>query len=144
MTNKAFVGGVYLARGDGGSPEVFTRICQTYGLGDFGQKNTLVDVTTFCSGGVMEYVSGLSDGSEITAEMNYESLDPVQLAMIDACKNKAIGDFELQVEGTTPGVVDVTFMFTCRYMAWTIKPSVSGKNTITFSLKISGDIVHSP
>jgi hypothetical protein len=144
MTNKAFVGGVYLARGDGGSPELFTRICQTFSLGSFGQKNTLVDVTTFCSGGVMEYVSGLSDGSEISAEMNYESLDAVTLAMIDQCAAKDIGDFQLQIEGTSPGVIDETFSFTARYMAWELKPSVAGKNTITFSLKISGQITHSP
>lgn len=142
MTTKAFVGGVYLARGGGGSPETFTRICQVFGLSSFGAKNTLVDATTMCSGGAMEYISGLSDGSEIAADMNYESLDAVQLAMIDQVAAKAIGDFVLQVEGTTAGVTDVTFAFQARYLGWELKPSVAGKNTITFSLKISGPITH--
>lgn len=72
--NSSFVGNAFLYRGDGGSPEVFTRVCQAFGISGIGQTNEQVDATTFCSGGVKEYIAGLADGTEVTLELNLEKI----------------------------------------------------------------------
>src|SRR5260370_16291651 len=68
---EAFVGKAFLAVGNGASPEIFTRYCETTTYGEIGEKNDLVEVTTFCSDGVKQYVPGLSEGQEFTFEANF-------------------------------------------------------------------------
>lgn len=140
----AFVGRVFLARGDGGSPEAFTRVCQNFGISGLGQTNDQIDATTFCDVGSKAYIAGLADGASVTLEMNFETVAPdaaVLAAMRLDVKNKANRDFQIQVEGTTVGVIDLIFQFTATCIGWTLNPSPTAKNSISFAIKISGDIV---
>jgi len=138
MTTDAFVGQMFFQRGNGATPEVFTRICQVFGISGLGEKNDLVEATTFCSGGSKEYIGGLADGEEITIEGNYEQGDTNLLAMITDVKNKATRNFRLSVEDDSPSE---TFSFAGVCLSWAINPSVSDKNTISFGIKISGAVV---
>lgn len=144
MPNNSFVGNAFLYRGDGGSPEVFTRVCQAFGISGLGKTNEQVESTTFCSGGIKEYIAGLADGSEVTLELNLETIQPtsqVILDMIADVNNKRQRDFELRFDGDGDGQDDdLTFHFTMTCLSWTVNPSPSAKNTITFTGKVTGDI----
>ena len=135
--DDAFVGDMFLERGDGASPEVFTRVCQVFGISGLGESNELVEATTFCSGGNREYLGGLADGDEMTAECNYEQGDTTLLAMIADVKAKATRNFRLSAEHSSPAEV---FSFAAVCMSWTLNPSVDDRNTISFGLKISGAV----
>lgn len=141
MTTDAFVGKVYFERGDGGSPETYTRVCQIFGIGGLGQTNALVDATTFCSGGVREYISGLADGSEVTLNANFEttSFGSSQLkSMIDDVSNKVTRAFQVVIDDGISSPVNLQFLAAC--LSWELGPSIDNKNTINYSVKISGNI----
>lgn len=138
MTTEAFVGKMYLERGDTGSPIAYERVCQIFGIGGLGQTNALVDATTFCSGGVNEYISGLADGSEVTLNANFETSAQILRDMIDDVKQKRTRAFRVIADDeVNPGV---HFYFNAVCLSWQLGPSVDGKNTIDFGVKISGDI----
>ncbi len=147
MANESFVGNAFVYRGDGGSPEAFTKVCQAFGLSGLGQTNEQVESTTFCSGGVKEYIAGLADGSEVTIELNLETVMPgaqVLLDMIDDVKEKAQRNFQLRFDGDLDGDdTDLVFNFNLTCLSWTVNPSPSAKNTITFVGKVNGDITYS-
>lgn len=140
---NAFVGRVFLARGGGGSPETFTRVCQNFSISGLGQTNDQIDATTFCDTGSKTYIAGLSDGSAITFEMNFETKLPDAQVLADMrtdVRNKANVDYQIQVEGEQVGVIDLIFAFTVTALGWTLNPSPTAKNSISFACKISGDI----
>ena len=110
MTTNAFVGEIYLYRGDG-SPATYTKVCQVFSISGVGQTNALVDATTFCSAGSREYVGGLADGTEITVEANYESAamsdgspEGVLYKMIQDVTNKTTREFKVVDENGSPNV----------------------------------------
>lgn len=146
MSRNAFVGNVILWRGDGGSPESFTPVCEAFGISGIGEANDQIDSTDFCSGGNKEYIAGLADGSEITLELNFMANNlltsemAIQAAFIADVKNKAIRDFQLRCDGNGDGVTDLTFHFSATALSWTLNPSPTAKNAISFGLKISGGI----
>lgn len=141
MTTNAFVGKVFLERGDGGSPETYTRVCQIFGIGGLGQTNALVDATTFCSNGSREYIPGLADGSEVTLNANFEtpSFSTSQIKkMIDDVGSKATRAFQVVIDDGVNPAVTLQFLAAC--LSWELGPSIDNKNTINFSIKISGSI----
>lgn len=145
MTTNAFVGGMFLWRGDGGSPQNFTRVCQVFGISGLGETNALVDATTFCSDGFAEYIAGLADGSEVTLELNYETVLPdaaVIDEMIQDVKQKRTRSFQLRAHGdiNDPDTVKQTFHIDLVCLSWTLNPSPTAKNSITFTGKVSGQI----
>ena len=140
MTTAAFVGDIFLYRGGTGSPSspvTFTKVCQVFGMSGLGQTNALVDATTFCSAGSREYIGGLADGAEMTVECNYERDAAVLFTMITDVTNKAVRQFQVHDESGSPHKV---FSFAATCLGWTMNPSVDDRNTITFTLKISGAI----
>lgn len=134
---QAFYGGVTFKRGDGGGPEVFTSVGEVYSLSGLGKTNDLIEATNFDSGSSREYIAGLADGQEITVECNYLPNNTEQTALIsdvDAGVNRNIQI--VLTDGVTPKTFDLTV--TC--LSWVINPAVDDRNTISFGLKISGDI----
>jgi hypothetical protein len=141
MTTNAFVGNVFLERGDGGSPETYTRVCQIFGIGGVGQTNALVDATTFCSEGSREYIPGLADGSEVTLNANFETaaFGTSQLKkMIDDVTAKATRAFQIVIDDGVNPSVTLSFLGAC--LSWELGPSIDNKNTINYTVKISGNI----
>lgn len=137
MTTEAFVGNVFFERGNGGTPEVYTRICQVREISGLGQTNDLIDVTTFCSEGSREYIGGLADGEEVTIGMNYETSSAQIAAMIADVNNKATRAFRLVIDSGSPSVI---ISFSAAAIGWVLNPAVDDANQISFTLKISGDI----
>lgn len=146
MSRDAFVGNVILYRGDGASPQNFTPVCEAFGISGIGETNDQIESTDFCSGGVKEYIAGLADGSEITLELNFmakaSAADKmaIQAEFIADVKNKAIRDFQLRCDGDADGITDLTFHWSATALSWTLNPSPTAKNSISFGLKITGGV----
>jgi hypothetical protein len=141
----AFVGKAYLAIGNGASPESFTRYCEVDSISGVGQKNALVDVTTFCSGGNMEYIPGLADGSEVTFGANFVlegSGSPdfeTQQGLIADVENKVTRNVTIEMgDGSSPA--EITYHMALAMLSWELAPSVSKQNQIKFVGKITGAI----
>lgn len=141
--NPAFVGKAYVHVGNGASPETFERYCEVDSISGLGQKNALVDVTTFCSNGVMEYIPGLSDGSELTfgGNLTVTTDEAIQDGLIDDVENKVTRDFQIQFGDASPA--ELVFSFKMAMLSWEIVPSVSKQNQIKFVGKITGPIARS-
>lgn len=137
MTTEAFVGNMFFERGDNASPVTYDRICQCFGISGVGETAELIDATTFCSGGNKEYVSGLADGEEIGIECNYEQGNVDLLAMIADVKAKKVRHYRVVVEDSSPAE---EFTFDGTPIGWVLNPAVDNKNTITFTIKISGEV----
>lgn len=137
MTTAAFVGDIFFERGNTGSPQTYTRICQVFGISGLGETSELIEATTFCSAGSKEYVAGLADGEEIGIECNYEQGDVDLLAMIADVKAKANREYQIVVEDSSPAE---KFQFQGTPVGWVLNPAVDNRNTITFTIKISGEV----
>ena len=138
MTTNAFVGNVFLEREKSGSPNEYTRMCEVFGISGLGQVNALIDATTFCSGGSREYIGGLADGTEVTLECNFETGSTAERSLIASVAAKETLGFRLAVDDGSPTMF---FTFDAVCLSWTFNPSVDDRNTISFGLKVSGDIV---
>jgi hypothetical protein len=138
MITEAFVADIFFERGDDASPTEFTRVCQIFSISGVGETNELINATTFCSGGNREYIAGLADGSEITLEANYEKGPATALStLIDDVKNRRTGPYQVVVGDP---VVSETFSFNAVAIGWELAPNVEDRNTIMYTLKISGPI----
>lgn len=140
MGTSAFVGRVYFEMGGGGSPESYTRICEITGISGVGEVNDQVESTTFCSDGVREYIPGLADGSEVTLDANFIVDSTGRDMLIAAVKAKETRSFRILVDDDGDDTTDLTFWFRAAVLGWTFSPSVSEKNAIQFTLKISGAV----
>ncbi|MBI1216898.1 MAG: hypothetical protein GC185_13930 [Alphaproteobacteria bacterium] len=141
MTTEAFVGNIFFERGDDASPTAYTRVCQIFSIGGVGETNDLVDVTTFCSGGNREYVPGLADGEEVTIEGNYEFGATIYASMIADVKLKANRSYRIVIEDKSQSpVAKRNLLFDGSPKSWLLGPSVDDKNTISFTIKISGEV----
>ncbi|WP_033818882.1 phage tail tube protein [Kitasatospora sp. MBT63] len=65
--------GTQLKRGDGGGPEVYTAVANVTSISPPGLSRETLDVTTHGSpNGWMEFIGGLKDGGEVSADVNYD------------------------------------------------------------------------
>ena len=140
MATNAFIAGTTIKIGDAASPEVFTAIPECVGLSGLGKTNDLVEATHFGSSGEREYIAGLADGSEVSAEFNYL---PGQ-TQLDLLKTQVTAgtttNFQVEV---TDGTNTDTFAFAAVPLSWTVNPQLDDKNTISYALKITGAITES-
>lgn len=139
MATSAFLGGsgnVTFKVGNGAGTEVFTAIEEMQSLSGLGQTNELVPVTHFAST-ANEYIAGMADGSEITVQCNLVQGATVQGTVLTKVKAKESGNVQIVI---TDGTTSETYSFAVAYLGWTVEPQVSAQNTISFTMKISGDI----
>lgn len=140
--SNAFLNGVTISRGDNASPQVYNAIPEVNSLSGLGKTNPLVDVSSFDSA-AREYIAGLADGTEITMECNYLPGNTVQDSIISDVNSGT--NFPMRIvatnpnSGTSPLGAD-TFDFLVTPLSWEFGPSFDDKNTMNFTLKISGDI----
>lgn len=119
------------------SPEVWAAIEEVFSVSGLGQTNEQIDVTSFDSAGSREFIGGLADGQEMTVEANYYPTAAQQANLKAAVEAKTNRNFRLRFTGSSPEDV---FTFTGSPLSWVIGPSSEDKNTITFTVKISGAI----
>lgn len=141
MATDATIGGFAFQLGDTSSPTQFTAVEEVFALTGLGKVRELVDATHFASGGNREYIGGLADGVEITVECNYVPGATVQQAMIAAVNAGENRNFRVVESLESP---DTVYAFVGSPLGWTINPSVDDRNTLTFTVKISGDITVTP
>lgn len=124
--------------GTAASPQVLTAIEEIFSVSGLGKTNNLVDVTNFDSPtGTTEYIAGLSDGSEFTAEANYvpgATHQPVVMTAVDSGDTRLA---RLRYTGTSP---EKTFSMSVVCIGYEVAPSTDSQNTITFTFKVTGDI----
>lgn len=138
MTTAANIGRWKAYLGSTGSPLTYTAIEEVFEVTGLGQTNDLVDVTSFDSPeGTKEYIGGLADGQEITINCNYLPAGTQQAAMITAVETKVNRHFRVSYVGVSPAK---TFTFDVAPLSWVVGPSVENKNTLSFTVKISGSI----
>jgi hypothetical protein len=117
---------------------VYTAVEEVFSVSGLGKTNQQVDVTNFDSpAGTMEYIAGLADGEEITVEANYLPAGTQQIAMMAAVDAGANRKFQVTYTKVSP---NKTFTFTGTPLSYKIVPSATDKNTIQFTVKVSGDI----
>lgn len=136
MTTQATISNRQIRRGDGASPEVFTKIEEVLDISGFGANADLLDVTNFDSGANREYIGGKGDGVEFGVECNDFATATVQAAL----RGTTIGTtLNMQYAKTdqSPETVD---NFAAVYLGFTEQPSPTEQNRITFNFKITGDI----
>ena len=143
--SNAFLNGVTIQRSANVSPLVLSSIPEVNSMSGLGKTNPLVDVTSFDSS-AREYIAGLADGSEITLECNYLPDNTVQAAIVADVDSGT--NFYMQIVATNPNsgtspIAAETFTFLVTPLSWEFGPSYDDKNTMSFTLKISGDITRS-
>lgn len=121
-----------------GSPATYNDVEEVFGISGLGKTNELIDVTNFDSPvGSKEFIAGLAEGDEITIECNFISGATEQEAMIAAINAGVNINFQVAYVGISP---EDTFSFAGVPLGWTVAPSPTQQNTITFTVKISGNI----
>jgi hypothetical protein len=135
--SDAFTCGLTFKRGDGEITEAFTTVGEVKSLSGLGKTNELVEVTNFDSNCVKEYIPGLADGQEIAIECNYVPLDTEQQALIADVNSRNNRNFQFVM---TDGTTTHTFDFGGACLSWVINPSIDDAHTISFTVKMSGDV----
>jgi hypothetical protein len=138
--SEAFIGNIFFER-EGSTPGQYDRVCEVFSITGVGEANALEDVTTFCSGGFREYIGGLADGEEMSIESNYGTSNSLSRLMINDVKAKTNKNYRLVIEDGSPTTI---MSFAGTPLSWVLNPSVDSKNTISFTVKISGEVTISP
>lgn len=137
MATDAFIGGITVGVEDAALPGTYNPIEESFDLGGLGQTNALIAATHFASGGFAEYIAGLADGEEVTITCNKVQGATEQAGMVASVKAKETRNFEVKL---TDGTTEESYTFAAVCLAWVLGPVVDDRNTIEFTVKISGDI----
>jgi hypothetical protein len=138
----AFTGGLAFSRLNiSTSPNAYEAIEEVKSLSGLGKTNPLIDSTSFDSTS-MEYIAGLADGSEITVEcLRVHTASSAQNNLVTDVDDGTTSAFQLVLTdaSTSPNLVK-TYTFNAVCLSWSISPSYTDANGISFTLKITGSI----
>lgn len=138
MTTQANIGNWKFYFGSNASPSVLSAIEEVFNVSNVGKTNSLEDVTNFDSPeNTREYIAGLADGDEITVEANYYPAATQQAAVMTAVDNGDTRPCRLSYTAVSP---EKTWSFDAVALSYSIVPSPTGRNTIQYTLKITGDV----
>lgn len=142
---KPFVSGIFLELAIG-SPSVWNRVCDATAVSGIGKTNSEEDSTTFCSNGVREYIAGVTEGSQITVDMNYVISSAVRRALMTAVDDKATVQMRLVVDpeddATNDSEMDEIYYFDVAALSYTLNPNATAKNTMQWTGRISGELTY--
>lgn len=122
--------------GNGASPEVYADFCAVIDPGAIGEEKPLIDTTALCDT-ARTYRGGLKDGSSIPLKCNFIQGDAQSHALYTAFKSGAVKSFQLFIVGSSP---EESMDFAAIVTAWNVAIVVGDKSTITFTLKVSGEV----
>lgn len=134
---SAFISGLTFKVGDGASPQVYSAIEEAISVSGVGLTNPLIDATNYDST-AKEYIAGLADGTEVTVECNYLPNATVQATLKTNTNAGTTTNIQVLI---TDGVTPKTFTFDVIPLSWVINPQVEDRNTLTFTMKITGSII---
>ncbi len=136
MSNSAKLAlGTVVKRGDGGSPETFTRIGECITMPSIGLENPLVDVT-YTDATAREYIAGIPDGMELEFGFNYLSADTQQAGLITDVQSKLNRNFQV----TVPAASTKTLAFTLTSLMWALDTMFDKQIILRYKGKISGGV----
>lgn len=122
--------------GDGDSPEEFTDFCAASEVTGIGESKPQVDVTTLCDL-ARKFRGGLPEGAEVTLTANMIQGDVQTRALFQNYKNNEIVNFRMNITDASP---EEFFEFSATILGWSIATPVGEKSTMTFTLKMSGEV----
>lgn len=123
--------------GNGASPtEVFAPFCAVVDPGSIGEEKALIDVTALCDA-AREYRTGLADGASIPLKCNFIQGDTAIRNMYTKYKAGTTMHFRLTLDDTSP---EEFFEFSAVITAWALATPVGDKASVTFTIKISGEV----
>lgn len=141
MTTNALIGyGVTLSRGDGASPEVFTKIAELMDLSPGALSKDSVEAThTDSADGFREYIPGLKDGGEVVATVNMVPGNETQ----DNTSGGAIHDYLNEEVArnwkiTFPGSPTMTWTFKAFITNIEAATPMDDRMTYAISFKVTG------
>jgi hypothetical protein len=125
--------------GDGQSPEEFADVCAAFDFGQVGEEKPLVDVTAYCDEARADR-NGLADGVEIPLQCNFIPGDTQLRAIYDAYKADELVRIRVarKDQDSSP---DEYFEFSSTVRAWNVSGPIGEKSVLTFTLKISGEVL---
>lgn len=122
--------------GNGASPEVFANFCAVVDPGAIGEEKPLIDVTSLCDA-ARAYRGGLADGASIPLKCNFIQGDVAIRSMYQKYKTNTVGHFRLTLDDTSP---EEFFEFAAVITGWNLAVPSGDKASVTFTLKVSGEI----
>lgn len=123
--------------GNGAEPtEIFADFCAVSDPGAIGEAKNLVDVTALCDLS-RTYRGGLADGVSIPLKCNFIQGDAATRLLYQQFKSDAKKNFRLALDDTSP---EEYFEFAAIVTAWNLGIPVGDKSSVTFTLKISGEL----
>lgn len=132
MATLAHIAGFKLKLGDNASPQVYSDIEEVISVGGLGTVGEDLDVTNFDStDGQREFIAGLSEGNEVTVEMN--DIAGTQQAALIAAKGTN-RHFQALWTKHSP---NRTVTFIASVKGYEYVPSTTEQNKLTVTLKIS-------
>lgn len=137
-----FTGGIQMLISDMQATPAYSAIPGLITPPNLGKTNPLVDVTDFDSL-AKEYIGGLPDGNEITAQFHYDADSATNTELVQlqtAVDNKTNVDLRVTV---TDGTNTDTYDFSVVPLSWSLNGGPEDVATIEFTLKISGAITKS-
>lgn len=141
MTTATFKGGLTVYQGNTASPIAYTALEEVIGLGGMGTTNPLIDATSHEST-AREYISGLADGSEISIECNrVHTASNEQDTLVTNVESGNTRYFKITLTNNSVSpILTKTYVFQAVCLSWNVVPAFDDKNTISFTLKITGGI----
>lgn len=118
------------------SPPIFADFCAASDVSGIGESKPQVDVTTLCDL-ARKFRGGLPEGTEVTLTANLIKGDAQTRALFESYKADEIVPFRLNFHDQSP---EEYFEFYATILGWNITPPVGDKATMTFTLKISGEV----
>lgn len=123
--------------GNGDSPPVFADLCAAFDFGQVGEEKPLVDVTSYCDL-ARAYRNGLADGMEIPLQNNFITGDLLLVALYDAYKADELVDIRILLKDSSP---EEYFQFSATVRAWNVSGPIGERAVLTYTLKISGEVL---
>lgn len=121
--------------GDAGSPEQFVDMCAVIDIGGLGEQKDLVEVTAICDT-ARTYRNAMADGQEFPLQVNFIQGDAQTRAVYAAFKDDAVLSFRMALKDHT----DEYFEFRAIVRGWSIAPPINQRATMTFTLKVTGEV----
>jgi len=127
--------GVLLKVGDGATAEAFTTVAELIGLSGPGLSMDTVESThTESAGANKEYIAGLKDAGEISADFNFLPANATHQGLITDQENRTLRNFQI----VWPDTAGTTWSFSAFVTNYEPASPIEDRMTSSVTLKISG------
>ena len=127
--------GVLLKRGDGATVEAFTAIAELIGLSGPGLALDTVESThTESANAAKEYIAGLLDGGEVSADLNFLPGNATHTGLVADWQARTLRNWEV----IWPDTGSTTWSFAAFVTSYEPSAPIEDRMTASVSLKLSG------